>query len=67
MDAKDCKCVLRKTNGLPYAHELAEFARISMLIPLKCIDGFWRKLDMLPSVYADREVVVNLGHYFHEE
>ena len=29
---KACKCVLRKTHGLPYAHELADFARIDLLI-----------------------------------
>jgi len=66
-DAKACKCVLRKTHGLPCAHELAEFARISMPIPLECIDYFWRKLEMSPLVSIDHEVIVDLGQHLHEE
>ena len=45
---------------------LTEFTRINMPIPLERIDGFWRKLDMLPLVSIDREVIVDLGHHLHE-
>ena len=67
VNAKACKCILRKTHKLPRAHELAEFARVNMSIPLECIDGFWRKLDMTPLVSIDREVVVDLSHCLHEQ
>ena len=67
MYTKACKCILRKTHGLPYAHELTEFTRINMPIPLERIDGFWRKLDMSPLVSIIHEVVVDLGHYLLEE
>ena len=43
---------LVKTCELSCEHDLAEFARINMHIPLKRIDGFWRKLDMQPLVFA---------------
>ena len=51
VDTKTCKCILRKTHRLPCEHELAEFARINMLIPLERIDGFWRKLDVTINIY----------------
>ena len=66
VDAKTCKCILRKTHRLSCTHELAEFARINMLIPLECSDGFWRKLDMSPLVSIDHEVVVDLDHLLLE-
>jgi len=38
--AQGCKCLLRKTHGLPCAHELAEYDRANMPIPLDCIDVY---------------------------
>ena len=67
VDVKACKCILRKTHGLPCAHELAEFAKTNLPIPLECIDVFWRKLDMSPLMSIDREAVVDLGHRLLEE
>ena len=60
---------MRAKNDLwaTFAHELAEFARISMHIPLERIVDFWRKLDMSPLVSINHEVVVDLGHYLLEE
>jgi len=66
VDANDCKCILRKTQGLPCAHELAEYTRVNMPIPLESIDGYWRKLDMSPLVSTDHEIVVDLGSHLNE-
>ena len=38
VDAESCRFLLRKTHGLPYAHELAEYGRVNMPIPAVCID-----------------------------
>ncbi|XP_022027110.1 protein FAR-RED ELONGATED HYPOCOTYL 3-like [Helianthus annuus] len=44
----NCGCQIRSCFGLPCAHELAMVA-----IPFECIDPFWTKLDLLPSVYVE--------------
>ena len=67
VDAKACKCILRKTHGLPCAHDLVEFARINMPIPVERTDDFWRKLDMSSLVSNDHEVIVGLGDRLIEE
>jgi len=48
VDADDitCKYILRKTHGLPCAHELAEYDRVNMPVLLDSIDSHWRKLNM---------------------
>jgi len=33
------KCISRKTDGLPCAHELAEYGRVNMPVPLNFIDS----------------------------
>ena len=48
MDATDCECVLRKTCGLPCAHELSEYVSKGLPIQLDEIDDYWRKLDCTP-------------------
>ncbi|XP_038683661.1 protein FAR1-RELATED SEQUENCE 5-like [Tripterygium wilfordii] len=49
-DIYSCRCKLRTSNGLPCAHELAIYTNEDRPIPLACIDKFWKKLDLLPSV-----------------
>jgi len=39
VDDIECKCILRKTYELPYAHELAEYGIVNILIPLDSIDS----------------------------
>jgi len=57
VDADACKCLLRKTHGLPCAHELAEYDRANMPIPANCFDRHWKKLDISPSAPSDNEAV----------
>lgn len=49
VDPRVCGCNLRKTCGLPCAHELTEYIREDKPIPLSAVDGFWKKLDMKES------------------
>ena len=67
VDAKACKCTLRKKHELPRTHELAEYSRVNMHIPIDCIDSHWRKLDMTPSMSIQSEVVVHLSNCWAEE
>ena len=67
VDVNDCKCILWKTHGLPCANKLAEYARVNMPMSLESTEGYWRKLDMSPLVFIDREVVVDLGNHLSEE
>ena len=67
VDTNECKCILRKTYELPYAQELAEYARVNMPISLNCIEGYWRKLDMSQTVSIDCEVVDDLNNHCTEE
>ena len=53
LDAGTCGCILRRTCGLPCAHELSEYVTRRMPIPLEQIDVFWQKLDMKPLVVAE--------------
>lgn len=53
-----CGCVLRKTCGLPCAHEISEYVRLGKAIPVGSVDSFWRKLDMNPIVVGDADVGV---------
>ncbi|OVA05585.1 Ovarian tumor [Macleaya cordata] len=41
-----CRCVLRTSHGLPCAHELEQYARKCMPIPLLDIDPQWKKLSI---------------------
>ena len=49
IDAGVCGCVIRRTHGLPCAHEIAEYISQGRPIPLSCIHPHWCKLDMLPT------------------
>ena len=60
VDAEACKYLLRKTHGLPCAHELAEYDRANMPIPADCVDRHRKKLDMSPSAPSDNEAVEDL-------
>ena len=52
---------MRKTHGLPCAHELTECARVNMFITQDCIDGHRIKLDMSSPAPIEDEVVEDLG------
>ena len=43
-----CNCYVKSACGLPCPHEVAEYARSEVPIPLDSVHAFWRKLDMLP-------------------
>ncbi|KAL8511981.1 hypothetical protein ACS0TY_018443 [Phlomoides rotata] len=49
VDLRVCGCNLRKTCGLPCAHELTEYIREDKPIPLSVVDDFWKKLNMEES------------------
>ncbi|KAD2805019.1 hypothetical protein E3N88_38396 [Mikania micrantha] len=49
----NCGCQLRTCFGLPCAHELAIYFCSGLPIPLNCIDPFWTKLDLLPSIHVN--------------
>jgi len=57
VDKEACKYVLRKTHRLFCAHELAEYGKVNLPIPLDLIDKYWKKIDMSSSVPIDNEVV----------
>ena len=61
-----CGCVLRKTCGLPCAHEIAEFVREDKPIPVDRVDGFWRKLNMEPSKGVAASVGDDIGAQWTE-
>ncbi|XP_038695515.1 PKS-NRPS hybrid synthetase CHGG_01239-like [Tripterygium wilfordii] len=42
-----CGCHLRRSYGLPCAHEQAMYVSEGHTIPLDAIDKFWRKLDLM--------------------
>ena len=56
-----CGCILRKTCGLPCAHEIGEYVRMGMPIPLDAIDRHWKKLDMDPITGVDLSVSDDVG------
>ncbi|XP_061998453.1 uncharacterized protein LOC133715810 isoform X2 [Rosa rugosa] len=49
IDDFHCGCVIRRTHGLPCAHEIAKYKRDCQPIPLDSLDPHWRKLHMSPS------------------
>jgi len=55
IDAVACGCILRRTHGLPCAHELAEYQRCNRPIPLDYIDQYWRKLDLVYAPQRDED------------
>ncbi|XP_060969793.1 protein FAR1-RELATED SEQUENCE 6-like [Cannabis sativa] len=48
-DIHACGCVIRRTHGLPCAHEINEYQLEGRAIPLACINSYWRKLDLVKS------------------
>lgn len=49
VDSVACRCILRYTHGLPYAHEIAEYSKQGHPILLESVHAHWRKLDMHPT------------------
>uniref|UniRef100_A0A803PB10 OTU domain-containing protein n=1 Tax=Cannabis sativa TaxID=3483 RepID=A0A803PB10_CANSA len=49
LDIHACGCVIRRTHGLPCAHEINEYQLEGRAIPLACINSYWRKLDLVKS------------------
>ncbi|KAG5553113.1 hypothetical protein RHGRI_011098 [Rhododendron griersonianum] len=43
-----CGCALRKTHGLPCAHEIAPYKTGNISIPLDLIHDHWKRLSLLP-------------------
>ncbi|XP_038687544.1 uncharacterized protein LOC119986927 [Tripterygium wilfordii] len=46
--AYKCGCHLRRSYGLPCAHEQVMYVSKGHTVPLDAIDKFWGKLDLLP-------------------
>ncbi|KAJ4715747.1 Calmodulin-binding transcription activator 2 [Melia azedarach] len=57
VDLSTCECIIRRTHGLPCAHEIAKFQRESRPIPLKSIDLYWRKLDLVP-IFKNQKAIL---------
>ncbi|KAD4584494.1 hypothetical protein E3N88_22095 [Mikania micrantha] len=55
---ENCGCQLRSCYGLPCAHELAMYVYSEFSIPLTCIDPFWTKLDLLPSIKVEYDDIM---------
>ncbi|OUZ99935.1 hypothetical protein BVC80_9069g45 [Macleaya cordata] len=49
LDAVACGCALRRTHGLPCAHELVMYVKEGSFIPLSSIHPIWKKLSALPD------------------
>ena len=49
-DAELCRCVIRRTHGLPCVHEIAQFKQEGWPIPLSSIHSHWRKLNIKPTL-----------------
>ncbi|KAK9134227.1 hypothetical protein Syun_013557 [Stephania yunnanensis] len=49
VDRDSCGCVLRRTHGLPCAHELALYQHDQLPIPFGDINSHWQKLNMTPK------------------
>ncbi|XP_028081087.1 uncharacterized protein LOC114282577 [Camellia sinensis] len=47
------RCVVRRTHGLPYAHEIANYMRENRPIPLTSVYSYWTKLDMLSTPHIE--------------
>ena len=45
-DSAACLHIIRRTHGLPCAHEIAEYIRAGSHIPLSSVYHFWRKLNL---------------------
>ncbi|XP_062030559.1 uncharacterized protein LOC133746393 isoform X2 [Rosa rugosa] len=54
-DHSECSCPIKRTHGLPCAHEIAKYMKEGRPIPLECINSHWRTLPRLkpstPNVY----------------
>ncbi|XP_028102309.1 PKS-NRPS hybrid synthetase CHGG_01239-like [Camellia sinensis] len=46
IDVTTCGCVLRRTHGLPCAHEIADYTRQGRPIPLSSIHVHWMRLTI---------------------
>ncbi|XP_028070434.1 uncharacterized protein LOC114272918 [Camellia sinensis] len=55
IDASVCGCVVRRTHGLPCAHEIVDYIRQGRLISLDSINPHWRTLEL--------EILHKLGEF----
>lgn len=60
VDTGLCGCVLRKTHGLPCAHEIAEYLRDFRPISLSSIHSHWLKLNLRKSQPSCDSYKVNI-------
>nr|XP_011463603.1 PREDICTED: protein FAR1-RELATED SEQUENCE 2-like [Fragaria vesca subsp. vesca] len=44
-----CNCAIRKTHGLPCAHEIAEYKLRDRPIPLSSVHRHWRRLEIITT------------------
>ncbi|XP_050378300.1 uncharacterized protein LOC126795515 [Argentina anserina] len=58
-DHSECTCAIKRTHGLPCAHEIAEYKRKGLHIPLECINSHWRQLPRLKPYTRTREPKVH--------
>ncbi|XP_028075934.1 uncharacterized protein LOC114278123 [Camellia sinensis] len=54
IDASVCGCVVRRTHGLPCAHEIADYIRQGRPIPLDSINPHWRTLEIVQKLKNDK-------------
>ncbi|XP_062021027.1 PKS-NRPS hybrid synthetase cheA-like [Rosa rugosa] len=50
-----CNCAIRKTHGLPCAHEIAEYKHCDSPIPITSVHHHWRKLE-IGAIVEDSKV-----------
>ncbi|KAL7221792.1 hypothetical protein ACSBR1_023688 [Camellia fascicularis] len=55
IDITACGCVVRRTHGLPCAHETANYMKENRPIPLTSVYSYWIKLDMLSTPHTVSE------------
>ncbi|XP_028078008.1 uncharacterized protein LOC114279918 [Camellia sinensis] len=55
IDITACGCVVRRTHGLPCAHEIANYMRENRPITLTSIYSYWTKLDILSTPHIVSE------------
>ncbi|XP_028071173.1 uncharacterized protein LOC114273561 [Camellia sinensis] len=54
IDASVCGCVVRRTHGLPCAHEIADYIWQGRSIPLDSINPHWRTLEVVHKLKNDK-------------
>lgn len=54
----ECNCPIRRTHGLPCAHEIAKFKNDGIPLPLYLIDNHWKTLSLEKPKHDDSIVQV---------